>query len=173
METHRTRSNFNCDKCSYKAIHNKDLTRHKRNMHNEKSLYTCELCDYSTLNKEDLQEHSELAHERRQETRIFNRTIDVPTKCDQCSYRAFNKQDLRRHESAMHEKTSYEKRSKTPPSCSQESGASSTNPSAETSAASSSPPKNFHCPGKCGAMQKSFSHEDELELHMKYFHSEQ
>ena len=26
------------------------------------------------------------------------------------------------------------------------------------------------CPGQCGACQQSFLHNDEMELHMKFFH---
>ena len=30
--------------------------------------------------------------------------------------------------------------------------------------------KSFKCVGKCNSIQKSFNHQDELDLHMKFYH---
>ena len=32
---------------------------------------------------------------------------------------------------------------------------------------------NFYCGGGCSSCQKNFSHKDELELHIEYFHTRQ
>ena len=49
-----------CLKCSYVAIHTKDLKRHETQMHDHNSfseIYGCEKCGFSTQHEDNLKKH--------------------------------------------------------------------------------------------------------------------
>ena len=101
---------YPCEKCSYKAIHKKDLRRHMSQMHcsNESpEINACNTCDYSTQYKDSLRIHIEEEHGQTQygqQSRYFysssrskkseqNRNngksfSDEPLKCNSCDLKA-------------------------------------------------------------------------------------
>ena len=171
METH----NISCDNCSYIAIHPQDLRRHKQTMHATQKNYVCKQCDFFSLDGNEFEEHCKEAHVKVQETRVFFRKVSELPKCEKCSYRGANPQDMIRHMKSMHKAPL--QRSRIPTSSGDSSSSPSpATPSKPTPSASSgmmSPRKDFHCNGPCDAINKSFAHRDEYDLHMSYYHTTQ
>ena len=164
-------SNISCDKCSYCAIHEKDLGRHMKNMHASPKHLSCKLCDFYTVEESEFKEHCRQAHNN--ETRIFSRSMNVTNKCHLCSYHPTNRNDLRRHIQSMHGKTLSEKNSSTKDQVSSACKVIKDSPSKQPESSSSSSEMEFHCPGGCTPLVKSFVHKEELELHLSYFHASQ
>ena len=75
-----------CNKCSYLAIHNKDLRRHKNTMHVHDEPVPCDLCTYRAIHENDLNRHKQTMH-----------NIKNPHACSTCSYIARNTEILDNH----------------------------------------------------------------------------
>jgi hypothetical protein len=172
MVTHMSQT-FRCDTCSYTAVHDKDLRRHKRNMHPVQTPYACKRCDFCSPSWEQFQEHCQIVHEKQHETRIFNRNSTVKSKCHKCSYHAENRHDMARHLKNMHERKSHVEKLSQPSNISFPSVSPSTNSLPPTPDAAKSLSKEFHCFGHCSILQKSFDQQDEFDLHMSFFHATQ
>ena len=131
MHVPKTKPKYACDMCSYNAIHEYDLRRHKNTMHGIKS--SCNQCEYKTESLHDLKMHIRNEHVN---TRTYFASRRSPTST--------KFQDTSGH-----------------------------NTNAETSASASPSTSNlFHCHGPCSSLEKTFDHEDELNLHMQYYHTE-
>ena len=73
-----------CNLCSYHAIHQKDLRRHKITMHNQ--VKPCELCPYKPFSDSDLRRHQKTMHK-----------IDANIPCNNRDYAATSESDARKH----------------------------------------------------------------------------
>ena len=70
--TERLADDYVCKNCSYKAIHQKDLSRHESQMHGtteEPQVFGCDKCDYSTQYDYRLKKHCQIKHA--QQSRYF------------------------------------------------------------------------------------------------------
>ena len=91
LNTHKQEEHLKCNKCSYIAIHNKDLRRHKNTMHVHDESLPCDLCSYRAIHENDLNRHKQTMH-----------NIKHPHACNTCSYIARNKETLGYHISVKH-----------------------------------------------------------------------
>ena len=88
LEKHMQNQHHKCNLCSYHAIHQRDLRRHKSTMH---SLVTpCELCPYKALNDQDLKRHKLTMHK------------DPDFSSNNCDYMSNRESNVRRHQENIH-----------------------------------------------------------------------
>ena len=141
---------FPCGSCSYKAIHSKDLLRHNNTMHG--TPYKCSKCDFESIYQEAIYDH--IRQEHRNTRNFFSSNSNSRNNPD-------NLDRLR-------------KGFKSNPFPS--SSSSTHSASIPTYASSSTVPQAsslFHCKvASCSSRIKSFKHEDELKLHMMFYHEE-
>lgn len=155
--------NDKCQKCSYKAIHTRDLRRHDRVMHRDEEIFACNGCEYTTQYKEKLNEHIQLEHSQQTRSRYFystsrnthNKTnyeryakkqsfTDTPINCNSCDYKTYSIDDLKNHKMCHNQ----EKHPKF-------NGRN----------------KDIDKPtSSCDKCEEKFWHMDEKALHMAYFH---
>ena len=154
-----------CKKCSYRAIHSRDLRRHETQMHDQNlsyEIYGCQTCQFSTQHKEILDNHIQLEHN--QKSRYFYRQkvsklddkenchpqVSVPERsysCNSCDFSTKSPGNLREHKSIHTRQAAQKPKFSGPPSDRKSS--------------------NFEC-SECKA---NFVYEDEHKLHREYFHA--
>ena len=100
---------------------------------------------------------------RRDEQQEKKQEREENSNCDQCSYHASNRNDLMRHINTMHKHDTADPSESNCDKCSYTT----------TNSSAMSGHLRFHCSGSCTSLQKSFSHKDELELHISFFHKSQ
>ena len=145
-------------------MHSSQLEKHTRNIHTQD--IACDECDFLAKNNQDLTKHVTYKHPK-------------SILCEQCGYEAHGNNDLNSHKRRTH-RTRYfsrslrsnnteqylprrDKREYKTQDCFNEDKADKNIPQKE----------QFHCAGKCDSIQKSFTHKDELELHIQYYHEAQ
>ena len=141
-----------CQKCSYRAIHPKDLRRHETQMHDQNlfpEVYGCQKCEFSTQDKEKLDKHIALQHS--QQSRYFYRQkvskFNNKENSNSCDYTTRNTGNLREHKSIHARQAAQKPKFSGPPTQNKSS--------------------NFDC-RECG---ENFVYEDEHNLHREYFHA--
>ena len=160
IETHKP-VRFQCQKCSYVAIHNRDLNRHDNTMHSSPvfpEVFGCNLCGYSTQHRSNLDEHIKDTHS--QQSRYFYSSSRKVHKenlsekllhCNKCNFQTKLIRELSRHKAGHIEKS-------TPRVWTRKfNGRNEEN-------------RNLKPMSECGQCEEKFYHEDEADLHMKYFH---
>ena len=105
-----------CNSCSYHAIHQKDLRRHKITMHNQ--VEPCALCSYKAFNDFDLRRHIQTMHKGDANTRDHSATSESELwrhqhtvhnednifNCNLCSCTFRTKREFNVHLNANHKK---------------------------------------------------------------------
>ena len=166
MDVHK---NLQCHKCSYVAIHNRDLNRHDKGMHGEESevIFSCDKCEFTTQYDETLNKHITDEHSLQTRSRYFyrnnkpiNRKTESKIKCNLCNFETFDLEDLRTHK---------KEHMKEP--CSKDSN----NDRSESIDMLRTPKfngrnKDTNPISKCDKCNEEFWHLDEVALHMEYFH---
>ena len=160
-----------CDRCSYVAFHNRDLNRHKHVMH--KIPFNCFRCGSEFDDKSSLLLHIKTNH---RPSKYFYPTKTKPTAKSSPKYQ---QQSLR--SSSPYYKNRYTS-PPLPPEVRQTLTAPAseippfTDPGLRTNrcllSGTSSCDKHYHCPKKCKHITSYFSHKDELDLHISFFHEE-
>ena len=156
VETHKLTS-FKCQKCSYVAIHNKDLNRHDKTMHSQTEfpeVFGCNRCQYSTQHRDNLREHVQNTHT--QQSRVF--------------YSSFRKAYRERAYSAKQTNSDYPfnfEHSREKQKEESKSVNGSWTPKFNFRNSQDNNPKPI---SKCTSCAEKFHHEDELALHKEYFH---
>ena len=187
LKTHQQLAHNNqiiCESCDYICTSEIELITHRKNWH-APALHTCNDCDFKTIHADMLTKHIK-EHE--------NDIIEVePNKlritCDFCAYNPFSKQDLTRHIRVMHRdkqesRTFNRSRSNTnnykvvqrpavKPQYLKEKKSESfpVNINSSSKEATPSSVHQYACDKSCNRWQYTFSHKDELELHMSYYHT--
>ena len=128
---------------NFKAKSNTDLSMHLKTKH--RSQYPCEKCSYKAFNAADLNRHTKGMHNAPEHTysRYFNRSKNQNMNIKSATQENKKKEDIKMpvfNASSMKKQNESE--------------------------------KTIKCVGKCNSIHKTFSHEDELELHMKFFHKD-
>ena len=131
-------------------------------MPSNKPTVTCTQCSYNSTNRSDMTRHIKTMH-RRNEQGDKKQEEEENCYCDQCSYHASSRNDLIRHRNTMHKHEAADPSEFRCDKCSYTTSS--------TSAMASH--LKYHCSGTCTSQQKSFSHKDELELHISFFHKPQ
>ena len=160
---------LDCQKCSYKAIHTHDLSRHEKQMHSPNGnpeVYGCEKCECSTQHENKLRKHIQVHHE--QQSRYFYRqkvarkpkevifvkrnecTSNTPLNCSSCDYTTKSVGELRKHKS-------------------KHVGQTVPIPTFPGPTMTKETEKNWNL--NCHKCNSNFFHQDEHKLHMEYFHS--
>ena len=168
LKNHKTNEHpqvlHHCQFCEFETIHLNQLNKHTTTNH--KAEYECKTCDFRAMNNKDLQNHLEAKH-----------PISIP--CEKCSYKAYSKPDLNRHMRGMHIEKHYQSRffrasqrqAFTPiytpnRTVKNPEKAQNEEPAEEENVTQNS----LHCVGEYDSLQKSFTHEDEFNLHMNFYH---
>ena len=110
--------NLRCQKCSYVAIHQRDLNRHEKGMHEDEDeqVFVCNRCEHTTQYEERLEEHIKEEHSQQTRSRYFYATSrythknknseripenqsfsDKPINCNSCEYKTHLIEELRGH----------------------------------------------------------------------------
>jgi len=90
LEQHMTKhGSFPCTQCDFVGNLNKELTAHKKNVHQEKK-YSCDHCDYFSSRADNVKTHSAAMHE------------GMTYPCNMCEYNARRPGDLKKHQRKMH-----------------------------------------------------------------------
>ena len=84
LEEHLQTQHMKCNLCSYHAIHQNDLRRHKITMHNQ--VKPCDLCPYKPFSNSDLRRHKQTMHRTDE---------DFPS--NNCDYVATSESDTHKH----------------------------------------------------------------------------
>ena len=177
LKNHKTNEHpqvlHHCQYCEFETIHLNQLNKHTRTNH--KAEYECKTCCFRAMNTKDLHDHFAAKH-----------SSSIP--CENCSYKAYSKSDLNRHLRGMHVDQQFQSRYFrasqrqvfTPiytQNRAQEKPKKAQNEASEK-AENKAPieeengyKKSLHCVGICDSLQKSFTHEDELNLHMNFYHT--
>ena len=146
------------------------MEKHKRTKHSVD--FPCNMCKFQAMNTDDLGNHRRAKH-------------GPQFPCDFCTYKASHNPDLNRHMKGMHpdkfnRSTVFTNQSRNNNNKINENVTNAKEKTTEENIykdeehnADSVLNGKFNCVGPCGSLQKNFSHKDELELHMKYFHKEQ
>ena len=86
LEEHLQTQHMKCNLCSYHAIHQKDLRRHKITMHHNHQVKSCEHCPYKPFSSSDLRRHKQTMHR-----------TDKCFPCNNCDYAATCESDAQKH----------------------------------------------------------------------------
>ena len=126
------------------------------------------------MQKDDLSSHFKETHRM---TRIFSsaKKFDINHQCDLCSYKTSHQHDLMRHKNGMHKNRTNENNSSRSSSLPRDQGSPPSPPFSPSPPSPPSPPRRsgqFQCQGSCSSLQKTFEHQDELDLHMSFFHEQ-
>ena len=170
---------YSCDMCNFDTFHNNQLEKHRRTKHSDD--FSCPNCTFKAANARDLAHHNKIKH-----------APEFP--CDLCSYKACHRPDLNRHLRTMHDQENYQ-RSRYFTNSKQYHTKSFNNIQTMKTFENTTKPMTMNvnknileepvakpvnisdnllrCSGPCHALQKTFSHKDELNLHMDFFHTEQ
>ena len=161
-----------CEHCDFETVHENQLLKHSRNNHLLK--FECKRCNFRAKDASDLTSHFKTKHAAPQ------------FPYDQCSYKACSYGDLNRHKRGMHQenkdtrsryftrskhsnvndKSSYETSRRKPTKDNNEH-----TPSPSPSFPAQYPEdQSYRCTGECDSVEKTFTHKDELDLHMKFYH---
>ena len=83
---------YECDKCNYKSVQKKNLTEHKKIVHekNSQTQFQCDKCNYKSIQESNFKRHKKTVH----------------FQCDKCKYETDNKSKLISHEKTVHDKQS-------------------------------------------------------------------
>ena len=157
-ETETTTLEYPCDSCSYKAINSNDLRRHQVGMH--KKPLKCNNCEFESLNPHD---GTHVREEHRLPRTFHSRQMDQTTRNGK--FRNFESASSTSRPEASSQTSPTEGRGPT----------SSSRPetSSNTSSTEDRESPKYHCQGSCSSLQKTFDKQDELELHMEFYHKEQ
>ena len=165
---------YPCAKCSYKAIHSNDLRRHQTTMHEPKTQpqHACNSCSYKAIHENDLRRHKGTMHG------------GIKDSCYRCGYESESLPNLKMHIRTEHRntRTFYAARGTTRRDISTASSNSSYSRTYAQVLASDIPSSKSHdnsrpdnillqCHGPCTSIEKTFDHQDKLELHMKFYHA--
>ena len=170
-------SKFPCEKCSYRAIHTNDLRRHHTTMHENQVKPSnpqnkCNLCSYQAIHERDLKRHQSTMH-------------GTKLSCSKCEFETESVSFLRTHMSSYtHSRTVFAARNSINNSTFRKNSLNSKpQPTyAQIVTTDSSPPVPdpspqastlLYCHGPCSSVEKTFIHQDELELHIEYYHTEE
>ena len=138
-----------CDKCSYVAIHTNDLRRHKNVMH-EVPL-TCNKCEKEFRHFESLRSHIREDH-RPSRTFYSRNLVKNVSRPSEISPMRLSKSVL----SSTNNEASLNKEPVV----------------TNTSTATYSTDFIKECPFKCAHVPKTFTHEDEFQIHVDFYHDE-
>ena len=156
-----------------------ELKYHDENVHRH-IYFSCKSCDFVPTVSEALEDHIQISHEKDNQHYF---------KCDFCTYSPFSKHDLTRHMRVMHKdrqeslvfnrsKGSYPLKpvnatkfpAKTQHTRKEIYRTKSTEPSSYVEDHSGG--TTYYCDKSCTRLHNSFTHKDELELHLRYYHDE-
>ena len=182
LKTHKSAEHpqvvHHCQYCDYESVHENQLQKHIRINHLIE--FECRTCQFRAKNNHDLNLHMTSKH-----------TSQQACDCDTCSYKAYSKSDLNRHIRIMHEGKRYQPRYFKPSRQNiyantthihrpkkahmeaQKDAQKEEQKKEQTTVhneAQNDPQEILRCVGECDSLQKTFTHEDELEVHMKYYH---
>jgi hypothetical protein len=163
---------YSCEFCEFNTVHSNQLEKHTRINHSED--YICELCTFRAANARDLTNHKHTKH-----APVF--------PCDFCIYKAFNKADLNLHIRVMHkdkQPTIYFNRTRLTSRLTENDSMYNTQKhvdedtsmkskhtdSEEETEDTSVLKKPFKCDKTCKMLQKTFTHKDELDLQIMFYH---
>ena len=174
-----------CTKCSYKAIHMKDLSRHESQMHStvdNSEVHSCNSCEYSTQYEDRLKKHTISKHTQKaryfvssskaKATKLNGNISSIPKQsysnddltCGMCDFRTKIIEELRTHKT-IHMKSYVASEHKHPfAKDSRTQKPRRFNGNQDNNMKES----NF----KCDGCKQYFSHTDELNLHMAFVHTE-
>ena len=165
-----------CQYCDFESVHENQLKKHIKINHLIE--FECRTCAFRAKNDHDLHIHITNKH-------------PLYYSCDTCSYKAFSKSDLNRHIRVMHGERSYQPRYFKPSQQYNHANPTHRHKPKETQRetqkkALKETEKEVHttindeaeqiqqkilkCVGECDSLQKTFTHEDELDVHMKFYH---
>ena len=172
---------LSCQQCSYKAIHEFDLSRHTSQMHSlledhSVDVHCCPHCEFSTQYLNNLKRHKRVQHD--QKYRTFYASSRRPAtdlrksnavheetlahkiiKCSFCDFASKSNLDMKTHQAGhlkVNERT-------------QHPFVSSGQVFGPQKPANNDTTKGSNL--RCEKCKKEMLHEDELNLHMKVFHA--
>jgi len=114
---------YPCDQCTFKAVTNGMLLRHKKSCLKVKDFYQCKQCDFKAVTKSKVSYHRKTIHRHavfpcdlcevvlktRQHLKRHKESIHEGVKylCDQCTFAASSPYNLKQHREAIHEGKRY------------------------------------------------------------------
>ena len=152
---------FMCDQCTFRAANKRDLTNHKNTKH--APVFPCNFCTYKSSTKTDLNRHIRGMHEEKQPTIQFRRTkisrVNVEnvfrdTKPNN-SYNNTRKEPFEKEIIDTIEELEIIQ-------AAPEATVFTANISLQT--------KPLKCDRTCKTWQKTFDHQDEMDLHVMFYH---
>ena len=190
---------FSCNKCKFSTNEVEKLRSHKNSEH-PPVIHQCEFCDFDTIHENQLKKHTRINHspdfqcdkcdyraKGELDLTTHKKTKHIPVfPCQICSYKAFNQADLNRHIRVMHQddnhqQSRYFNRTRKPtiiehvPRKNRTEEQHNINvPKPESKPSSHHDPNNLNKPhicGKCDSGAERFTHKDELDLHMMFYHN--
>ena len=166
---------LHCVECDKIDGHKSDITQHLTENHEtpqQEFPYPCHLCSYKAIHSWDLKRHQNVMH-------------GTPIKCNKCGNSFDTRNSLMDHLQNEHRASLTFYRSKQStldnpamkmPNSKTSSGLSKATYVTPTTVSrhddNTNSLKQFKCQGTCSAIKKTFTHEDELELHLNFYHEQ-